>query len=57
MKKGADDIMDNKIIHKYHDCDIKVIIEIPMQNEERDKDIIKEIKKIMNNELLLQINK
>lgn len=57
MKKGADDIMDNKIIHKYYDCDIKVIIEIPMQNEERDKDIIKEIKKIMNNELLLQINK
>ncbi|MCX4326026.1 MAG: hypothetical protein OSJ45_01875 [Lachnospiraceae bacterium] len=57
MKKGDDYIMYNKIIHKYHDCDIKVIIEIPKQNEERDNDIIKEIKKIMNNELLLQINK
>ena len=48
MKKGDDYIMYNKIIHKYHDCDIKVIIEIPKQNEERDNDIIKEIKK--NNE-------
>lgn len=57
MKKGADNILDNKIIHKYHDYDIEVIIEVPMKNEERDKDIIKEIKKIMNNELLLQINK
>ncbi|MFG6394511.1 MAG: hypothetical protein K1W24_10120 [Lachnospiraceae bacterium] len=57
MEKETNGTLDNKIIHKYQDYNIKVIIEIPVQNEERDTDLINDIKKIMNNELLSQINK
>lgn len=57
MEKEACCTLDNKIIHKYQDCNIKVIIEIPVQNKANDIDIINDIKQIMNNELLLQINK
>lgn len=57
MEKETNGTLDNKIIHKYQDYNIKVIIEIPVQNQERDTDLINDIKKIMNNELLSQINK
>lgn len=57
MGKETNGTLDNKIIHKYQDYNIKVIIEIPVQNQERDTDLINDIKKIMNNELLSQINK
>ena len=49
MEKETNGTLDNKIIHKYQDYNIKVIIEIPVQNEERDTDLINDIKKIMNN--------
>lgn len=45
------------IKHTYNENDIEVVIEIPSINIARDIDKINEIKTIMNNELLLQLNK
>lgn len=43
---------------KFDDKDIKVIFEMPLlDNEEKNDKIIKEVNSIMNNELLLQMNK
>ena len=43
------------IIKQYQDSGITVILEIPTPNEKRDKTGIDDIKRILNNELLLQI--
>ena len=44
------------IIRQYQDSGIRVVVEIPIANEQRDKDRIDDIKKMLNSELLLQIN-
>ncbi len=56
-------ILDDKIIttkkgiiRQYQDSGIRVVVEIPMANEQRDKDRIDDIKKMLNSELLLQIS-
>lgn len=46
----------NKNIRIYQENNINVIIEIPVQDKERDMEGIADIKKIMNDELLFQIN-
>lgn len=48
---------DKKILHKYIEGNIEIIIEMPVPDYKRDKECIKEINTIMNNELLLQLNK
>lgn len=44
------------IVKQYEDSGIKVIVEIPMSVEERDRNGMKAIKRMLNNELLLQIS-
>lgn len=46
----------SKNIRIYQENNINVIIEIPVQDKERDMEGIADIKKIMNDELLFQIN-
>lgn len=46
-----------KIVHKYNENDIEIIIEIPTENNEEDKKCIEDITRMMNDELLLQLNK
>ncbi len=50
--------MDNSNnIQIYQERNLKVVIEIPVPDEERDMEGVADIKKIMNDELLFQINK
>lgn len=46
-----------KIIHKFIEDNIEVIIEMPEIDNESNKKYIEDIKHIMNNEMLLQLNK
>lgn len=46
-----------KIIHSFEEDNIEIIIEMPSEDYERDTKCIKDISSIMNNELLLQLNK
>lgn len=46
-----------KIVQQYIEDEIKITIEMPEPNKDRDREAIDEIRSIMNNELLLQINK
>lgn len=46
---------EEKIIHNFTEDDIEIVIEMPIGNYERDKNCIKDISNIMNNELLLQL--
>lgn len=48
---------NGKVIHTYQYGGIKVIVEIPVPDKKRDEDGIEDIKRIMNNELILQLNK
>lgn len=56
MVEGVKRIIHKKNIKQYHNRGIKVSLEIPEPDIERDKNGISNIKKIMNTELLLQIN-
>ena len=49
---------EERIIHNFTEEDnIEIVIEMPSVNYERDKNCIMDISNIMNNELLLQLNK
>lgn len=48
---------EGKKIHSFKEGDIEVVIEMPVENYERDKNCVKDIIKIMNDELLLQMEK
>lgn len=50
-------VLPKKIVEQYIENGIKIMIEMPEPNEERDKEVIEEVRNIMNNELLLQMNK
>ena len=52
-----DSSVDNKIIHRYQNEGISVVIEMPKENDSQCKDLMDDIRDIMNNELLLQINR
>ncbi len=47
----------NKNIQVYRESNMDVVIEIPVPDKERDRECIEDIKKIMSDELLFQINK
>lgn len=47
----------DKSTHRYEEDEIEVIIEMPSTNKENDIYVINDIKTIMTNELLLQLNK
>lgn len=50
-------VLPKKIVEQYIENGIKIKIEMPEPNEERDKEVIEEVRNIMNNELLMQMNK
>lgn len=56
MNAKTSDTINNKVIYEYQDCNIKIILEIPAPNEERDINAVKVIREMMSNELLLQVN-
>ena len=47
----------DKNTHHYEEDEIKIVIEMPSANKENDIYVINDIKTIMTNELLLQLNK
>lgn len=61
MKSSKGDISGNlefnKNIQVYRESNMDVVIEIPVSDKERDRECIEDIKKIMSDELLFQINK
>ena len=46
-----------KVVHKFLEDEMEVVIEMPTTNHEREFSIINEVINMMNNELLLQLNK
>ncbi len=47
----------NENIQVYRESNMDVVIEIPVPDKERDRECIEDIKKIMSDELMFQINK
>ena len=48
---------NSKIVHKFNEKDIEIVIEMPATNNEENKDIINDIEYVMSNELLVKLNK
>lgn len=46
---------NSKIVHKYNEKDIEIVIEMPATNNEENKDIINDIEYVMSNELFIEI--